>query len=268
MPAIPADRPPHAHPGWPPGLDPAGWTAPDRPSPREIAITEASAAELGPLGISLRGPPGPGNRILFDAETPPQRLNLDLSRAAGCTLLLGRAARLQGEVMMSGRGHLLSVAGGGARTHPMLSCQLLGESALVLLGAGVTCNRAMLQAEGPEGAILIGDDAMLSSGIVMRSADSHALIAIAERAQINLPAPILVRPHVWIGHGVTILKGVTIGTGSVLATQALVTRDVPPRCLAGGVPAGLLREGVTWSRRPRADAAEMERVLRDWGSAG
>jgi len=259
---------PTAHPGWPAGLDASGWSAPDRPAPRDIAIGEASAAELERLGFVLRRPPGPGNRLLLDAGTPRQKLNLDLSRATGCTLLLGRTARLQGEVMMSGRGHLLSVAGGGAPAPAMLSCQLLGESALILLGAGMTCNRAMLQAEGPEGAILIGDDAMLSSGIVMRSTDSHALIAIAERMQLNPPAPILVRPHVWIGHGVTIMKGVRVGAGAVLATQALVTRDVPPRSLAGGVPATVLREGVTWSRRSRAEPAEIAKVIRDWGSTG
>jgi hypothetical protein len=37
--------------GWPAGLDPSGWSAPDRPAPREIDIGEASAAELERLGL-------------------------------------------------------------------------------------------------------------------------------------------------------------------------------------------------------------------------
>ena len=44
----------------------------------------------------------------------------------------------------------------------------------------------------------------------------------------------------------TILKGVTIGQGSIIAAGSVVIRDVPPKSLAGGVPARILRENVEW----------------------
>ena len=44
----------------------------------------------------------------------------------------------------------------------------------------------------------------------------------------------------------TILKGVTIGDGAVVAAGAVVTEDVPENCLVGGVPAKILRKDVTW----------------------
>jgi len=46
----------------------------------------------------------------------------------------------------------------------------------------------------------------------------------------------------WIAARVTVLPGVTIGRGSVVAAGAVVTRDVPPNCLVAGVPARVLRE--------------------------
>ena len=45
---------------------------------------------------------------------------------------------------------------------------------------------------------------------------------------------------VWIGYGATILSGVHIGQGAVIAAGAVVTRDVPPYAVAGGVPAKVI----------------------------
>jgi acetyltransferase-like isoleucine patch superfamily enzyme len=56
----------------------------------------------------------------------------------------------------------------------------------------------------------------------------------------------IIGEHVWIGEYVTVLKGVTIGSGSMIAIRSLVTRDIPTNCIAGGVPARVLRENATW----------------------
>ncbi|UTH46303.1 acyltransferase (plasmid) [Loktanella salsilacus] len=52
-----------------------------------------------------------------------------------------------------------------------------------------------------------------------------------------ITAPVIIEDNVWIGHGATILKGVRIGTGSVIAAGAVVVRDVEPFSIVGGVPA-------------------------------
>ena len=46
----------------------------------------------------------------------------------------------------------------------------------------------------------------------------------------------------WIGAGAVITKGVTIGEGAVIAAGAVVTRDVPPMTVVGGVPARVIRK--------------------------
>jgi len=50
-------------------------------------------------------------------------------------------------------------------------------------------------------------------------------------------APIVVEDGVWICSGCIITKGVTIGRGSVIAANSVVTKDVPPSQMYGGVPA-------------------------------
>jgi phosphonate metabolism protein (transferase hexapeptide repeat family) len=65
---------------------------------------------------------------------------------------------------------------------------------------------------------------------------------------------------VWIGHGVLALPGVTVGDGAVLAGGAVVTRDVAPYTIVGGVPARPIRE-----RFPRPIAERLARIAWwDW----
>jgi virginiamycin A acetyltransferase len=66
---------------------------------------------------------------------------------------------------------------------------------------------------------------------------------------------------VWIGHKATIMPGVTVGDGAIIATNATVTKDVPPYAIVGGNPAKVLKM--------RFEAAKIERLLAlqwwDWG---
>ena len=51
-----------------------------------------------------------------------------------------------------------------------------------------------------------------------------------------------IEPDVWIGTKVTVCRGVVIGEGSVVGANAVVTRDLPPYCVAVGVPARVIKD--------------------------
>ena len=55
-------------------------------------------------------------------------------------------------------------------------------------------------------------------------------------------APVIIEDNVWIGQYSTILKGVTIGKGSIVATKAVVTKDVPPYSIVAGNPAKVVKK--------------------------
>lgn len=59
-------------------------------------------------------------------------------------------------------------------------------------------------------------------------------------------APVHIEDHVWLCTGCTIMPGVTVGEGSVVAANATVTKDVPPHSLVGGSPAKVLKENIEW----------------------
>jgi maltose O-acetyltransferase len=53
--------------------------------------------------------------------------------------------------------------------------------------------------------------------------------------------PVIIEDYVWIGSKVVILPGVRIGRGAVIGAGSIVTKDIPPRCVAAGNPARVLR---------------------------
>ncbi|PRX99529.1 CatB-related O-acetyltransferase [Allonocardiopsis opalescens] len=74
------------------------------------------------------------------------------------------------------------------------------------------------------------------------------------------PGDTVVGNDVWIGRGATIMPGVAIGDGAVVATAAVVTRDVAPYTIVGGNPAGVIRERFT-----REEASLLGRIAWwDW----
>lgn len=54
--------------------------------------------------------------------------------------------------------------------------------------------------------------------------------------------PVFIEENVWVGDKVTILPNVRIGRNSIIGSNAVVTKDIPANCVAGGVPARVIRE--------------------------
>ena len=90
-----------------------------------------------------------------------------------------------------------------------------------------------------QGGIVIGDGTFIGHNTVLATLD-HDIDP--DKRQLLYPAPIHIGSKVWIGAGVIITKGVTIGDNSVIAAGAVVTHDISPNVIAAGVPARVLRE--------------------------
>lgn len=94
------------------------------------------------------------------------------------------------------------------------------------------------------GQVNIGDDVMMGPDcIIMTLGHEYRDRSCPMRLQGNTPErPVIIEDDVWIGVRVTILPGIRIGCGAIVAAGAVVTRDVPPYCIVGGVPARVIKE--------------------------
>lgn len=103
----------------------------------------------------------------------------------------------------------------------------------------------------------IGDNTYLNGGRIECSTDIRigSNCAIADGVRIldnswhtaaNPKQSVYVGDNVWIAGGAMVLPGVSIGKGAIIASGAVVTKDVPARCMVAGVPARVIKENVEW----------------------
>eukprot|EP00934_Nitzschia_sp_Nitz4_P006202 Nitzschia sp. Nitz4//NODE_474_length_16687_cov_99.124940//3648//4247//NITZ4_additional_000067-RA//-1//CDS//3329531928//6192//frame0 len=89
-----------------------------------------------------------------------------------------------------------------------------------------------------QGGIYIGDGCQIGHNVVLATVN-HGLDR--NKRQWNFCKPIRIGKNVWIGSNSTVLAGVTIGDDAVIAAGAVVTKDVEPSTVVGGVPARLIK---------------------------
>ena len=101
--------------------------------------------------------------------------------------------------------------------------------------------RSIIQVDGE-----IGDWALIGMGVQIVGRDDHAVdqtgvpMALSIRASERLATPrdaVRIGRDVWIGGGATVLSGVSIGEGAIVAAAAVVTKDVSPFSIVAGNPA-------------------------------
>jgi acetyltransferase-like isoleucine patch superfamily enzyme len=96
--------------------------------------------------------------------------------------------------------------------------------------------------------VSIGRECIVADRVMLIDFD-HGMVEVERpvRKQGIYKRDVRVGHNVWIGYGACILRGVTVGDNSVIGTSAVVTRDVAPNSVVGGVPAKLIRRRA----RPR-----------------
>ena len=208
---------------------PAG-PLPDPAEPRraEAVANEASSPRQGMLRRGIR-------RVLADPSQAFHVLNaqLRLRRRARVPL----SVRLRGRARLDGRGEVLL----GDRvnmigtTVPIELCAwkggriAIGEATFINYGVSISAHES----------VAIGRDCAIGQYVIINDNDYHD---IEDKRRLPPPRPVVIEDRVWLGARVIVLKGVRIGHDSVVGAGSVVTADIPPRSIAVGMPARVVRE--------------------------
>lgn len=146
-----------------------------------------------------------------------------------CIIQLGRAAQLSVEGTINiNRGCRVYVNDGGHLS--------IGNRSYINDNSTITCFES----------ISIGSSCAVSWNTNVLDANIHEIVA-EERPRSRFQ-PVQIGDRVWVGTGATVLPGVTIGDGAIVAAGSVVTTDVPGATLAAGNPARIVRQNVSWRR--------------------
>jgi acetyltransferase-like isoleucine patch superfamily enzyme len=133
-------------------------------------------------------------------------------------------------------GRILAGAGLHIYSAPIQPQLTVEEGAELRMGDGVGINNGVNIYSVR--SIEIGDGAMVGPMVSIYDTNFHPI----DEGKATKKAPVKIGRNVWLGHSVVVLPGVEIGDHSVVAAGSIVARDVPPRSVAGGNPATVLRE--------------------------
>ena len=106
----------------------------------------------------------------------------------------------------------------------------------VIIGNNNFINGAFISASKK---VVIGNNCKFGPYTMIFDSDFHD---ISDHNMEGGKAEVIIEDNVWLGARSTVLKGVTIGTGSIVAVGAVVTKDVPPNTIVGGVPAKVIKQ--------------------------
>ncbi|HEY3717557.1 MAG TPA: acyltransferase [Jatrophihabitantaceae bacterium] len=174
-------------------------------------------------------------------------------------------ASLRGRIVLTGSDNSIRIASGCSSTDGLYvelgsSCSItidprctLGalfvygaRDAHVQVGADSGFNGSVRLLMHEPGRIDIGYGCLFAGETDLSISDMHSLVDVDTGRRINPPADIRVGDRVWLGQRANVLKGAQLGDGCVVGAGSIVRGTLPTNTVCAGVPAKVVRTGVTW----------------------
>ena len=130
---------------------------------------------------------------------------------------------------------LLGQLGEGSEIKPPLRCDY---GYRIRVGARTFVNYGLVALD--VASIAIGDDVQIGPNVQLLT-PTHPIDPDTRRAKWEAAEPIAIEGNVWLGGGVIVLPGLTIGENTVVGAGSIVTKDLPPNVVAAGNPARVVR---------------------------
>lgn len=149
---------------------------------------------------------------------------------------VGMYGRIAGKLTIRNKGKFIAGRNVSFHAKPFSSSITVNKQARLLVGDNVFFNYGL--DIGCTKSIQIGSNTIIGPMVNIIDTNFHPVDA-DDKSQSK---EIIISENVWIGRGVVILPGVTIGSNTVIASGSVVTRDIPANVLAGGTPAKAIRD--------------------------
>lgn len=115
------------------------------------------------------------------------------------------------------------------------------------IGDAVTSRGMHIAVHG--NGISIGKQCLIGEDVVIQGHDAHGIVDIETQQLINAEdSRTVIEQRVWLGKRAMVLPGNRVGQGAIIGANAVVTKDIPACSMAVGIPAKVIKTGVTWSR--------------------
>lgn len=157
----------------------------------------------------------------------------------GSRLIFGKNSRIGKDVTITLEKNCLAELGDDCNLCDGTSIFLRSSSKVRI---GNNCTLASVNIDAFH-EINIGHNCVVARDVYMRDGDGHDILGLSGP---NYPEKIIVGSNVWLGGRVSILKGVELGDHCIVGNGSIVSKSFPPHSLIAGVPARVIKTGVSW----------------------
>ncbi len=165
-----------------------------------------------------------------------KRIGENCNIASGLSVIGAKYIEI-GECFTAGRSLSLQVWDSynekGTGYTPMLK---IGNNVSFMSGCHISCANKVLIEDG----VLFGDNVFVTDNFHGNNYDEELDVPPLER-KLRIKDPVIIKKNVWIGRNVCIMPGVVIGEGAIIGANAVVTKSIPNKTIAAGVPAKVVR---------------------------
>lgn len=170
-------------------------------------------------------------------------------KGKGNSITVGKGTKLRKTVFLINGNNNHVVIGENCFIGNECSFWMEGNDIKIMIGDQTSFTQLVhVNAQENNSAIFIGKDCMLSNHIIIRTSDSHPIYDAETGKRLNPAKNITIGEHVWIAPNSKIMKGVSIGDGSIIGSDTMVTKDIPKNVLAVGHPAKAVKTNIKWTR--------------------
>lgn len=179
-----------------------------------------------------------------------KNITFDIDKTSNVTIEIGRAVKLSNvKFYIRGINHSIKIGDSVRISGGVFWIE--DNDCVISIGSKTTVEFTEFACTEPHRKIIIGEDCMFSSGIELRTGDSHSIFDLNSNTRVNFAKDIIIGDKVWVGAHSKILKGANIESNVIIGTSSIVTGDnsLKANSIYVGIPARCIKSNVTWNRR-------------------
>lgn len=188
-----------------------------------------------------------GNRFLCNGTLTMKNSSITFQGADNILVCEGDVELNDSTIIFRGNNTVVYLNQG--RKPYRLKVGIYGNS-VCYFGKGNHINGVISASIGERKHFFVGNDNLFATGIWVRTSDPHLLYDVDSHKRINPSASVYLGDHVWVAQGVSLLKGSRLGSGTVVAANAVLSgKTTCSNTCWGGVPAKELKSNIFWDVR-------------------
>ncbi len=166
-------------------------------------------------------------------------------KGSGHRIEIGSNVNLSGNIILQGSGNRVTIGNDATLGGNTV---IKGKNQFIEIGNGTTARDTYILCQ--EGQyVKIGRGCLFSRRVEIRTTDAHSVVSRETGERLNTAKPVVIGDHVWIGVDVLVSKGAVIPADNVVGAKSFVSKTFTESgTLIAGVPARVIKSGVTWQR--------------------